>query len=103
MSDNPELAGGLDKIAEALISIDDELSLIRRVAFPLEPRPRLAADWPWAPGTQAQGFLSARWNRRDGDSYATATARGFPGPNSPIRGGDDSGAKVDVPSGARRS
>lgn len=106
MIDNPELAlvnHHLAAISEALIPIGDELGLLRRAAFPPRPAPRAATNWPWAPGTIAQGFLSGRWNRRDGNSYATASLRGVPGPNSPIRGGDDSGAQVDVPSGARRS
>lgn len=99
MSDNPELAA----IATELADIVDEIRILRHVAYPLEPRPRIDTNWPWTPGTLAQGFLNARWNRRDGNSYATPALRAVSGPNSPIRGGDDNAAKVDVPSGARRS
>ena len=48
------------------------------------PQPRAA--WPWAPGTLAQGFLSSRWNRRNG---GTGYRVPFTGTNSPIRGGDE--------------
>ena len=89
-------------IAEGLTQIDDDLSLLRRSAFP-PPKLRDAGSWPWAPGTTTQGFLGARWNRRDGNVYGDAALRGVQAANSPIRGGDDAGAIVDVPSGARRS
>lgn len=58
--------------------------------------------WPWNTQTGVQGFLSNRWIRRDGDIYASGALRGLPGPNSPIAGGDDANAKVDVPSGVPR-
>jgi hypothetical protein len=54
---------------EGLTGIDDELSLIRRSAFP--PRPRSANAWPWTPETTIQGFLSGRWLRRDGNVYGS--------------------------------
>ena len=91
MSDNPEL---------------DAIAADWQARWRIEARqiaPRVATNWPWAPGTIAQGFLGARWNRRDGDSYATGALRAATGPNSPIRGGDDASAAVDVPSGARRA
>lgn len=53
---------------EGLTAIDDELSLIRRAAFP-PPRPRPTGAWPWTPETTVQGFLSGRWLRRDGNVY----------------------------------
>ena len=57
------------------------------------------AQWPNA-ATSAQGWLAGRWQRRDGDIYgATGVARAGQ-ENSPIAGGPDAGAKVDVPSGA---
>ena len=65
------------------------------------PAPR-AGYWPWAPGTIAQGFLSGRWNRRDGVGYPSATAQTRE-TNSPIRGGDDVNAKVSTASGLPRA
>lgn len=53
----------------------------------------------WTPATLSQGFLSGRWQRRDGTVYGVS-GRANPGPNSPIEGGDDADAKVDVSSGA---
>ena len=103
--DNAELAAKLSAIAEALASIDDELFLFRQRAFPQpqpRPQPRDAGSWPWTPDTVAQGFLAGRWLRRDGNVYGGGTLRGVPGPNSPIAGGQDAKAKVDVPSGAPR-
>lgn len=55
--------------------------------------------WP-NPATLTQGWLSHRWQRRDGTGYKALAAQGR---NSPIAGGDDAKAQVDVPSGARRS
>ena len=72
-----DFVGTANAIAEALTLIDDELSQLRRSAFP--PRPILAAGetgYPWAPGTMAQGFLGGRWERRDGTSYGAATTTG---------------------------
>jgi hypothetical protein len=40
------------------------------------------------PGTVTQGYLSGRWQRRDGNVYAAAGSREIPGPNSPIAGGE---------------
>jgi hypothetical protein len=74
----------LKDILSVAIGVDDELSLYRRQRFP-QPIPRNTASWPWAPGTLAQGFLGARWNRRDGNVYATPNLRAVSGPNSPIR------------------
>ena len=64
-----------DEIADALIEIADELTQLRERAFPPKPPIVLSgeADWPWAPGTQVQGFLGSRWNRRDGTVYGTPT------------------------------
>ena len=104
--DNAELAAKLSAIAEALASIDDELFLFRQRAFPQpppRPQPRDAGSWPWTPDTVAQGFLAGRWLRRDGDVYGSAGLRAESGPNSPIKGGDDANARVDVPSGAPRA
>ena len=50
-----------------------------------------------------QAWLSSRWFRLNGNVYGAAGLRAVPGPNSPIRGGDDSQAQVSVPSGVRRS
>lgn len=61
-----------------------------------------ATGWPWTPATLAQGFLSNRWLRRDGDVYGGASLRGVRGPNSPIAGGESVNAEVDVSSGAAR-
>jgi hypothetical protein len=90
--------------ADSLQLIDDEIKLVRLAAFPVERgRPRNLAAWPWAPGTLAQGFLGGRWNRRDGDVYATPVLRGVLASTYPVRGGDDAQSQVDVPSGARRT
>lgn len=59
--------------------------------------------WPWTSETTAQGFLSGRWLRRAGDVYGLAAARGVPGPNSAIAGGEDVNAKVSTSSGEPRS
>ena len=118
--DNQELAERLKAIAAELEGCVEGLrhqpsSQVRRLtdaehdalmallaAQRAPPEPRELAGWP-TPATTTQGFLNARWQRRDGDSYAGAAARGLPGPNSPIRGGDDAGAEVDVPSGEPRN
>lgn len=70
---------------------------------PMAKQPKRAQPTPaYLPrDAPLQGYLSSRWVRRDGDTYAIA-ARAAP-PNSPIRGGDDSASMVYVPSGARRS
>ena len=62
--DNPELI-------DAVLEVADELATIRQRAFPPKPPIVLTGEtgWPWAPGTQAQGFLNSRWNRRDGNVY----------------------------------
>jgi hypothetical protein len=55
-------------IAESLDKIGGELNVIRRMAFP----PKHAAEplaAPIPPGTAAQGYLSSRWNRRNGTVY----------------------------------
>lgn len=60
--------------------------------------------WPWTPATTAQGFLSGRWLRRDGNVYGTTSTVGYgAGPNSAIEGGEDVNAKVDTSSGVPRS
>ena len=104
MPDNPELKESAAAIAEALESIDDELFLLRTAHLPAQKAaaPRDASSWPWTPNTVNQGFLAGRWLRRDGNVYAGGALRGVMGPNSPIAGGQDSQAKVDVPSGAPR-
>lgn len=56
------------EVSEGLVAIDDELSLLRRTAFP-QRQPRDATTWPWTPATLTQGFLSGRWLRRDGNVY----------------------------------
>lgn len=116
---NAELKAKLDQVIEALEAIEAALALLierhideqeraeaRQIALELVQRARAlprAADWPWTPNTISQGFLAGRWLRRDGTSYGGAALRVVPGPNSPIAGGQDSQAKVDVPSGAPRS
>ena len=67
--DNPEL---LEELTDAVLDVSDELAALRQRAFPPKPPIVLSgeADWPWAPGTQVQGFLNGRWNRRDGTSYS---------------------------------
>lgn len=68
-------------------------------------RPFLAAPsqraWP-NPPTLAQGWLSYRWQRRSGTVYGNVALGRATGPNSPIAGGEDTDAAVDVPSGAPR-
>lgn len=117
MIDNQEVATELRRIADALeaylawLGRRDDAALafqaqeIDRQADALQgsrmgPQPRIGSGWP-TPATQEQGFLSARWQRRDGDVYASTAA--VQSANSPIRGGDDAAARVDVPSGAPRS
>lgn len=70
--DNPELG----ELTEAVLDVAGELTLIRERAFPAKPPVVLTGetDWPWAPGTQAQGFLGSRWNRRDGTVYGSVAA-----------------------------
>jgi hypothetical protein len=93
--DNPELLEELADVVDVLSSIEDELSLIRRSAFP--PKPRIVETgepgYPWAPGTQTQGFLNARWNRRDGNVYATP---------APLTGGHDNSQEAQPSRAGRR-
>lgn len=60
-------------------------------------------NWPWTPATTAQGFLSGRWLRRDGDIYGGGAGRVGSIPNSPIDGGEDMYAAVQRSSGVPRS
>ena len=71
--DNPEL---LEELTDAVLDVADELAALRQRAFPPKPPIVLSgeADWPWVPGTQVQGFLNGRWNRRDGTSYGPLAA-----------------------------
>lgn len=84
-----------DATLDAIVSLDDELSLLRRTAFPVKPVIVETGEpgYPWAPGTQAQGFLGSRWNRRDGNVYATP---------APLTGGRDIAQSQSHPSRARR-
>ena len=70
--DNPEL---LEELTDAVLDVADELTQLRERAFPPKPFILLSGEtgWPWAPGTQVQGFLGSRWNRRDGTVYGTPT------------------------------
>lgn len=74
---NPDNSG---EIADALIEVANELELLRD-AFP-RPRPDVTPlvegepGYPFAPGTQTQGFLGQRWNRRDGNVYGTPAPLG---------------------------
>jgi hypothetical protein len=61
-----------------------------------------ASTLPQTFNTTAQGYLSHRWQRRDGTVYPLAPGALRARVNSPIRGGDDANARVDVPSGAPR-
>jgi hypothetical protein len=85
------------EVADALLEIADELALFRD-AFP-RPRPDVTPlvegepGYPWAPGTQAQGFLGSRWNRRDGNVYATPAT---------LTGGNDVAQSQSHPSRAGR-
>ena len=65
--DNPELG----ELVEAVLDVADELATLRQRAFPPKPPIVLSGEpgYPWSPGTDAQGFLNGRWNRRDGTSY----------------------------------
>ena len=65
--------------------------------------PRLNPTWPWEPATVTQGFLSGKYERRDGTVYGASATKADSDINSPIQGGDDAQAKVDVPSGEPRS
>lgn len=68
---------------------------------PPPPAAPVLRDWP-TPETGTQGFLSNRWQRRDGTIYGEPAATGRALVNSPIDGGEDTDASVDVPSGAPR-
>jgi hypothetical protein len=64
-------------------------------------RPATAASTlPQTFNTTAQGYLSHRWQRRDGNVYPAGTL--LAERNSPIRGGQDARARVAVESGAPR-
>jgi hypothetical protein len=67
------------------------------------PAPAASVGWPWAPATDTQGFLAGKFERRDGDVYGAAATQADANINSPIAGGDDAQAQIDVPSGAPRS
>ena len=58
------------------------------------------SNLPQTFNTEAQGYLSHRWQRRDGNVYPVAVLTGRL--NSPIRGGADAHARVAVESGAPR-
>lgn len=109
MIDNQELATKIDRVIAALEGIESALAAIviqsrtpesLQAALGPAPEPRASVGWPWTPATATQGFLAARWLRRDGTGYTPTP--GPTGPRSPIRGGDDANARVDVPSGAPR-
>jgi hypothetical protein len=64
-------------------------------------RPATAASTlPQTFNTTAQGYLTHRWQRRDGNVYPAGTLPARR--NSPIRGGADAHARVAVESGAPR-
>lgn len=109
--DNPELAAiaaALEDISHNLTRFNDrEEDRERRAEERLEMQlaqarapERATSPWPWAPGTQTQGFLTGRWNRRAGNVYPGAV--GAIKANSPIAGGQDANARVAVESGAPR-
>lgn len=110
--DNPALRERIDRVIDALEGIEAALEMVleeqeraheREIARGLVRFAPRATAWPWTPNTVTQGFLAGRWLRRDGDVYTGAALRVVPGPNSPIAGGPDFQAKVDVPSGTPRS
>lgn len=104
--DNAELSERIGRIVRALEGIEYALAtLVSRptdVQSPPFAEPRVNPTWPWTAETVTQGFLASRWLRRDGNVYPGGALRGVPGPNSPIAGGEDAEAKVDVPSGIPR-
>jgi hypothetical protein len=61
---------------------------LQTIFTPPPPYVQPPGTWPWAPATVPQGFLGGRWQRRAGNVYGAAALRGFPGPNSPIEGGE---------------
>jgi hypothetical protein len=89
----------MEKGLYAIVPVEDRRRPARSAAHAaLTPTP---LGWP-APGTLTQGWLSNRWNRRDGTVYGNVGVGRTSGPNSPIAGGEDTDAAVDVPSGAPR-
>lgn len=108
--DNTEVARRLDEIIHQLEGLEERLlwlcdsEMARRQHEEARWQaigPRAVGGWP-NPATAAQGFLSGRFQRRDGTGFPSATAADAK-VNSPIRGGDDANARVDVPSGEPRS
>jgi Flp pilus assembly protein TadG len=62
--------------------------------------PTTASTLPQTFNTTAQGYLSYRWQRRDGNVYPAGVLPARR--NSPIAGGPDANARVAVESGAPR-
>ena len=71
--------------------------------LPVGAQPRANPTWPWEPDTVSQGFLSGKYERRDGTVYGPGSTEADAHVNSAIRGGDDAQAKVDPQSGEPRS
>lgn len=69
--DNAELSAELDRLTKAVEEIAAALRPQHREGAGGEREPPVVASvgYPWAPATVSQGFLSGRWQRRDGDIY----------------------------------
>jgi hypothetical protein len=99
---NQELAASLEAIARQLERVIESLSPPLPIDAP-QPRAPGAGSYPWSPGTENQGFLAARFERRDGTIYGPSATQADTHINTPIAGGDDAQARVDVPSGEPKS
>ena len=65
-----QVAAQLTEIAQALEGIEQQLA--PKPVARVSPRALTSPwwpDWPWAPATNNQGFITSRWQRRDGDVY----------------------------------
>lgn len=63
---NQELTAIIDALEDNDVSA---ALLIAKVALDQQRQPRVAGVFPWTDATFTQGFLSARWIRRNGDIY----------------------------------
>lgn len=107
-----EIAVHLDRVEHMAQWICDKLQQppIRQGAVRVTPPPApevipqtVNPTWPWEPATLTQGFLSGRFERRDGTVYGSGATAADEHLNSAVRGGDDAQDKVAPESGVPRS
>lgn len=108
-----EIAVHLDRVEHMAQWLCDKLQQppIRQGRAPITPAPTppeatpqtVNPTWPWEPATLSQGFLSGRFERRDGTVYGSGATAADEHLNSAVRGGEDAQDKVAPESGIPRS